>query len=213
MPRHHWTGPVLISLLLSGCADSPEPPEIMTRDAGTSNVSTDAEPARPVADAVSSTVAEIPLEIKSWDGLQDWIASQPGKIVVVDVWATFCMPCLLEFPHFVELHEEYKDRVACASLNIDFYGGAGDRPEYVRPKVLQILSSQNATMANFISSDPDETILKHISSASIPAALVYDRQGTLHKVFHNDTGEYGPDGFTYERDIIPLVKQLLRSSS
>ena len=68
-------------------------------------------------------------------------------------------------------------------------------------------------MANFISSDPDETILKHISSASIPAALVYDRQGPLHKVFHNDTGEYGPDGFTYERDIIPLVKQLLRSSS
>ena len=40
---------------------------------------------------------------------------------------------------------------------------------------------------------------------------IYDREGNLHKVFNNSDGEYGPEGFTYERDITSLVKVLLGS--
>jgi hypothetical protein len=38
---------------------------------------------------------------------------------------------------------------------------------------------------------------------------VYDRSGKLAKLFKNDSREYGKDGFTYEKNIEPLVRRLL----
>ena len=205
----YWTALLLSVPLVAGCADADAPPP---REASA------VAPAQPggarkpsTATQFGKTPAGIPLEIKSWAEVQAWIARQPGKVVVIDIWSTYCLSCMKEFPHFVELHEKYDaDSVVCASLSVDFYGGEGNRPEEVRPKVLEFLVSQNATMQNFISSDPDETVLKEISTAAIPAALVYDRNGELHKVFNNFTGEYGADGFSYGEDITPLVEQLLR---
>ena len=67
-------------------------------------------------------------------------------------------------------------------------------------------------MRNFISSDPDEDILKQIETASVPAAIVYDRDGKLHTTFNNDEDKYGPEGFDYEKDITPLVKRILATA-
>lgn len=191
--RRLWTAVALAGLLASGCSSS-----------------ADSEPASGADPAGGAAAVEIPLEIKSWDEVQQWVAGQQGKVVVLDVWSTYCQPCMKEFPHFVELHQQQGENVACASLSIDFYGGEGSRPEDVRPKVLEFLTSQNATMQNFISSDPDQTVTNQIDIVAIPATLVYDRQGELHKVFSNDEGEYGAEGYNYEQHVAPLVEQLLQ---
>ncbi|TWT59913.1 TlpA family protein disulfide reductase [Rubinisphaera italica] len=156
------------------------------------------------------SVADVSVHMQSWEELQDWVASQKGKVVVVDVWSTFCLPCVREFPHFVEFHENHKDHVACASLNIDYYGGKGQKPEDNREKVLKFLKSRNATMHNIIAINPDEVVLQQIKTAAIPAAIIYDRNGKLHKFFNNDEDLYGPKGFNYEQHITPLVEKLLK---
>ncbi len=109
----------------------------------------------------------------------------------------------------MQLHEELADDVACASLNIDYYGSEDETPEDAKPRVLAFLTSKQASMRNFISSTADEQILKQIDTASIPAAIVYDRAGQVHTIFNNDEEKYGPEGFNYADDIAPLVKQLL----
>jgi len=42
-----------------------------------------------------------------------------GRVVWVNWWATWCVPCRVEMPHIVELHREHKDRgLAVVALNL-----------------------------------------------------------------------------------------------
>lgn len=49
------------------------------------------------------------------------LTSLKGKVIYVDLWATWCGPCLAEMPHYEELKGKYKDNpgVAFVSLSID----------------------------------------------------------------------------------------------
>jgi thiol-disulfide isomerase/thioredoxin len=49
-------------------------------------------------------------EIQAVDGANFRLSDFKDKIVVVDLWATWCGPCRLEVPHLVELQNEYGAR-------------------------------------------------------------------------------------------------------
>src|SRR5262249_36414263 len=38
-------------------------------------------------------------------------AFEPGKVYVVEFWATWCGPCISAMPHLAQLQEHYKDKV------------------------------------------------------------------------------------------------------
>ena len=44
------------------------------------------------------------------DGQQLQLSSYRGKVVLLDFWATWCVPCREETPHLVELQQKYGDR-------------------------------------------------------------------------------------------------------
>lgn len=170
-----------------------------------------ADPAPEQPDAAESPAgsnAEITLAIKSWDEIQQWVQDQRGQVVVIDLWSTSCGPCIREFPHFVALHQSHPHELSCASLSLDFYGG-GTRPEDSEPAVRKFLQSKAATMVNFLCSDPDQHVLEKVGANMVPVALVYDRQGTLHTVFHNDDERFDKSGFNYDDHVVPLVESLL----
>lgn len=151
----------------------------------------------------------VTVEVKSWAEVTKLAEGTKGKVVVVDLWSTWCDECRREFPNLVALQAKYPKRVTCISVSLDF-AGVEKKADALKPQVLEALEKFGARdTRNVICADPDETIYDKLDLGSVPAALVYDRTGKLRKRFDNDNGEYGDDGFTYEKHVEPLVRELI----
>jgi thiol-disulfide isomerase/thioredoxin len=54
--------------------------------------------------------ANLEFTLKDMHGRDVRLADYRGKVIVLDFWATWCGPCRLEIPGFVELQEKYRSR-------------------------------------------------------------------------------------------------------
>ena len=62
----------------------------------------------------------VTLETVKYDDLGDRVSSLQGRVVVVDFWADYCLPCKREFPHLVELHGKYAaSGLTAVSVSLD----------------------------------------------------------------------------------------------
>jgi thiol-disulfide isomerase/thioredoxin len=73
-------------------------------------------------------------ELQSVDGAKFRLSDFKDKVVVVDLWATWCGPCRLEIPHLVDLQKEYGDK------NVEIIGLTTENPEEDEAKVRQFAS-------------------------------------------------------------------------
>src|SRR5262249_16172343 len=123
---------------------------------------------------------------------------QKGNIVVMDVWATWCLSCKKEFPHLVELHQKLnKEGVVCMSVSVD--------DEKDKAAALAFLQSQKAVFPTFLLNQEPTSSPERWNIKGIPVVYVYGRDGKMVRKFDNDD----PDNqFTYE-DVTKLVNQLL----
>jgi thiol-disulfide isomerase/thioredoxin len=70
---------------------------------------------RAAGEADPSEAYTLPAEVmqtsfKSVDGESRKLADYSGKVLVVDLWATWCRPCRQEIPHLIEMANEYRDK-------------------------------------------------------------------------------------------------------
>lgn len=150
---------------------------------------------------------DVQLSIESFDGIQSRLASHKGKVVVMDAWSTSCPPCMKEFHNLVDLHKKYgPDKVACVSLSFDYEGL--DKPEEVKPRVLEFLQSQGATFENLMSNEESDVLYRKFKLGAVPAVFVYGRDGQLRKRFDNEKATNKSEAFTYEQ-VGALVAELL----
>lgn len=165
------------------------------------------------ADAATESSNAPDLTVASWDEIQAAIGDQAGKVVVVDLWSTTCLPCLRKLPDLVKLQEQFANDVVCMSVSLDYTGAKTETPESHREKILKILTSRKMTFPNYISSTSDFDIYDAIDLGSIPAVLIYDvrtsEPPSLIKRFDNDLNEFGEEGFSYTHHIAPFIEQTL----
>jgi thiol-disulfide isomerase/thioredoxin len=125
------------------------------------------------------------------------VAAHKGKVVVVDVWADFCLPCKKKFPHLVHLHKELaKEGLVCISLSVDLeenFNGA-----------LEFLKKQGATFPNYIlwdTEDNKDKLEKSFNHTAPPIFHVFDRSGKRIQTW---------EGKIEEEKIDMLIKYLLK---
>jgi thiol-disulfide isomerase/thioredoxin len=68
-------------------------------------------------------------EIQAVDGSPFRLSDYKDKVVVLDLWATWCGPCRLEIPHLVELQNEYGGK------NVEVIGLTTESPQTDGQKV------------------------------------------------------------------------------
>ena len=157
--------------------------------------------------AAESQAKSVDLQVMDWEAATALVKQHRGKVVVMDVWATYCPPCIDEFPHLVRLHQTHGEKVACISVSADFDGSGESTPQTHVEKVHTFLKEQKATFQNVLLSTSTEDLFgKKIVHESIPIVLVYNQQGELAAQFPDPTN---PDEFTYEQHVLPAVMKLL----
>lgn len=151
---------------------------------------------------------------RDWQGVQQLIASQQGKVVVVDIWTTTCPICRAEFPDFTALQKRFgSEAVCCLSVNCDYDGVPDKPPAFYQPQVREFLGTHAPIETHVMLTESFLSFLKRIDLRSTPAVLVYDREGQLVRRFDNDESRSEDDDFTMEqvsRLVAQQVKKLPR---
>ncbi len=136
---------------------------------------------KPTARAVTRVVAPDPtVALLKPAAFPDLVKQSAGKVLIVNFWATWCGPCVAEFPEFVKLDQSYRDK------GVRFVHISADDSTDLKTKVIPFLKEQKAQSDQFLqdTDDPQEMIdavLKDWSGA-LPATFVYDKTGKL--IFH-----------------------------
>ena len=93
-----------------------------------------------------------------------------GKYVYIDLWASWCVPCIKEVPALQQLEEQLRNRpdVVFLSVSIDTKTSAWKK----KKQELQLSGLQLI--------DTDNTLPKALNVKGIPFFVIYDREGCLH---------------------------------
>jgi thiol-disulfide isomerase/thioredoxin len=135
------------------------------------------------------------------DGTHQTIADLRGKVVVVDVWATWCGTCLYSIPGLVALHNKYLDKpVEIIGLDVDSEGWGKAKPFLQKhPEINYTIAVPYPASGFLLQSIVDLNPLGNVSA--IPTVFVVDGHGRL-------AGKFIETG--HEREIDELVDRLLR---
>lgn len=153
---------------------------------------------QPPAGAGEASVSLIPVTFEQWEEER---ARLRGSLVVVDMWATWCAPCIERFPHMVGLHRKYgKEGVEFVSMCLD----DRDDPDALK-RAEEFLVGQQATFRNYRMDEIIPDAFEKLDLLGIPAVFIYDRAGDLARRLTGDN----PNAQFTDEDVEAAIRQLL----
>jgi thiol-disulfide isomerase/thioredoxin len=105
----------------------------------------------------------------------------PGaRVVLVNVWASWCLPCREEMPGLLRLRRAYAER----GLRLILVSGDFSRDA---DQAVAFLREQNVDFPSYIKKGPDTELIDAFDpdwSGALPATFIYDGQGNLRHAIH-----------------------------
>jgi len=118
------------------------------------------------------------------------LSAHNGKVVMLNIWATWCAPCAEEVPDFVDLYEKYKDQgLVVLGVSIDKQGESVVKPFMEKHGVTYPVVIDRGTIMD-----------KYGPTMGIPTTYIIGREGNL---------QYFAVGALTKRELEPRLKKLL----
>jgi thiol-disulfide isomerase/thioredoxin len=134
------------------------------------------------------------MSVNAYDfaGLEHFLHKDNDTTYVVNFWATWCVPCVEELPHFEKLTQEYEnEKVKVLLVSLDMH-------KMIESKLLPFIKEKNLQSDVVVLRDPDaDSWIPKVDSTwsgAIPATVIY--KGSKRNFFEKS--------FTYEE----LVKEI-----
>jgi thiol-disulfide isomerase/thioredoxin len=156
----------------------------------------------PAGNKAKPAAAKVELRSLSWNELEKKVLTNPkAKLIVMDVWATWCGTCKENFPHLVELHKKYADKgLSCVSLSVD-----DPTDKRAVADAVAFLKEKNAVFTNVLLNEEQGVAFEKLEVGAIPAVFAYDPSGKQLARFTLDDVD---NQFTYEQ-VEEFVKKAL----
>ncbi len=120
-----------------------------------------------------------PLEVAAWLKGGETATLEPGKIHIVEFWATWCAPCIANIPHLAKLAEKYK------SDGVNVYGiSVQERKGVSIDSLRRFVKTKGQEMDYHVGADGERgSMARHwlwaAGQRGIPFAIVVERTGKV----------------------------------
>jgi thiol-disulfide isomerase/thioredoxin len=125
------------------------------------------------------------------------VKNAQGHVVLVNIWATWCPPCVEEFPDIMKLYQKYQDRgLKIIFVSADF--------ENQTESAKAFLKEQGVDFATYQKSGKDMAFINTLDerwSGALPATWVYDASGNQRHFW-----EGKKDGAHFEKAILDALE-------
>lgn len=115
-----------------------------------------------------------------------------GKVVIVDFWASWCLPCAESFPVMDELQKKYGDRLVIIAVNVD--EKAANMKKFLEKHPVSFTTVRDAGQKLVAAAEP----------ATMPTSFILDGEG---KVRFLHTGFHGKDT---RKEYVTEIESLLK---
>ena len=124
-------------------------------------------------------------------------ATLKGKVVLVDIWASWCVPCKASIPVLEELHQHFHEKgLVVLAVNVD----------QQRKEMDKFLSKITTSFA--VIRDTEQKIVAAANVETMPTSFLLDGEGKvrfIHNGFHGEETRK-----KYQEEIEALLKTLVR---
>jgi thiol-disulfide isomerase/thioredoxin len=138
----------------------------------------------------------VELQLTALSGSPQSLSSLKGRIVILNFWATYCIPCRTEMPDLAAIKNEY------AALGVQVIGASTDEIAD-RQKVLQFVKETKINFPVWIGARTDDMLRFGLGSA-LPGTVVISKDGQVAKVI---------SGVVNQADLKNQIEAMLASTS
>lgn len=118
---------------------------------------------------------------KDLSGREVKLADFAGKTVLIDFWASWCVPCRKEMPFLIELYNDLKERnFVILAVNVD------DDPQ----KVDKFFRDIKMTPSFPVIFDPESNLPPLYELEKFPTSFLLDKNGNIIETFAGFTDEH-----------------------
>lgn len=134
-----------------------------------------AEPPAATEPEMNVIGSEVPLALKDLSGVEQQLSAYRGRIVVLNFWATYCVPCRKEMPDLAAIQNQY------AAMGVQVIGATAETVEE-KPKVMQFIKETKLNFPVWLGASAEDMQRFGLGTA-LPGTVIIGRDGKIAATF------------------------------